>query len=248
MSRGRFALVVLAVALTVVIVSVGVSPLESSGGASPPVQAILQPLGGIASATITFNPRIAHPVVVGQDPDRRGADIYVTAISCPEQYTFWEIEFIRVFCCGGWIVVPVLRENTISVPDPIDLRPGRWSFEARLTSKSRQWIKGELNRRHPGARIVHPDWDLTRTRHFRIVQSGYMMNMCYKVVMEATKVPFVDPGVYRVEASFVTTGTHFRPPPGHIVIIPPPRLFTPPKHFGDVKRLRVWMLDESLVR
>ena len=248
MSRGRLALVVLAVALAVATGTVGVSPLESSGGASHPVQTMLQPLGGMAKATITFNPRITHPVVVGQDPDSRGADIYVTAISCPEQYTFWEITFIRVFCCGRWFVIPVLRRNTISVPDPIDLRPGRWSFEAHLTSKSRQWIRGELNQRHPGARIVHPDWDLTRTRHFRIVQRGYMVGMCYKVVMEATRVPFADPGVYRVKASFVTRGTQFRPPPGHIVVIYPRRRSTPPKHFDDVKRLRVWMLDESLVK
>ncbi len=210
--------------------------------------ASLQPLDGTAKATITFNPRITHPVVVGQDRDRRGADIYVTAISCPEEYTFWEIRFIRVFCCGRVILIPILQRTTIYVPDPIDMRPGRWSFDARLSDESRQWISGELSRRHPGAKIVHPYWDLSRTRHFRILQSGYIHGMCYKVVMEATRVPFADPGTYVVEASFVTRGTHFTPPPGHLIIFYPPRLSTPPKHFSDKKNLHVWMLDESLVK
>ena len=188
---------------------------------------------------IHFGVDVDHPVVVEQDPDRRGADIFLE-LRVPAVVYDYEVEYAP----GQW--APARQVVT----DYAVLQPGRYRFQANLTPQSRAWIRGELAARYPNARIVRPNWDLTRSDRFRITDNTVDTWGRHTVRMQAVEVPFVDPGVYRVVGRFVTTGTRFTPPAKpyrNVRANGAPGTSTPPRVLMGTRNLRVWMLDSFLI-
>ena len=187
---------------------------------------------------IDFGDEVRNAVVIHQDPEDRGADVYLTVRVPPVVYTY-ELEQNEEKCihsatppadwdgCDydvdgdgsadhpgdpnwneGTSTVWVIRYQ--AVPDPLVLMPAfEWEFKAILNSESRAWIMGELRTHYPNAYIVQPEWDLTQTQYFAITDNYIDADEHAVVQMETTYVPFVDPGVYDVVALFRTTGTRF---------------------------------------
>ena len=189
---------------------------------------------------IHFGVEVDKPVVIEQDPDRRGRDAFLE-LRVPAVVYDYEVEYAP----GMW--APQRQVKT----DYAVLLPGRYRFTASLTSESRAWIQGELAARYPNARIVRPNWDLARTEHFQITDNYVDAWGRHTVRMQAVEVPFVDPGVYQVAGRFVTTGTRFTPPAGkkvrNVRANGVPGTSTRPRNFTGSRNLHVWMLDSFLI-
>ena len=190
---------------------------------------------------IDFGSQVRNAVVVGQDPEDRGADVYLTVRVPPVVYVY-EFEERQQQCItsatppADWdgcdldengdgnpdhpgdpnwdeagSTVWVLRYDAVA--DPLVLTPmTAWEFEAVLTPASRAWILGELRTHYPNATIVQPEWDLTQTEYYELVANHIDGQERAVVQMQATYVQFVDPGVYDVIALFRTRGTRFECP------------------------------------
>jgi hypothetical protein len=113
----------------------------------------------------------AYPLVVGQDPDKRGVDLLFTASVDPTIYIYY-VQVPKFGCRPGYsgngnsnCTVgggPGHREQTgwecekhqETFPEGISLCSGT----ARLTSESRSWIVNELSIRYPGAYVHKPSF------------------------------------------------------------------------------------------
>ena len=241
------------------------TPLPPSGGGSTAVEF------GAAEAVIDFGTDIKNAVVIRQDPDRRGADVYVTLRSCPVVYHYVEKRTYTTERCiysatppKDWngcepghkgdkhwhkIVETHVKyiPRTETVKDPVNLRDF-WDLSAHLTRPSQQWISGELEARYYNAYIEKPDWDLSRIPTIRVIYNYYDAQGCNVVRIGVTRIPFVDPGWYDTVAEFYSTGTKFTPPPGVDIARWPVFTATYPKVMRDKKPLHIWMWDETLVR
>jgi len=232
---------------------------------------------------IDFGTEVRNAVVVGQDAEERGADIYLTVRVPPVVYTY-ELEERQQKCIysatppADWDGCD-LDENGDGNPDhpgdpnwdeagsttwvlhydavadPLVLTPtSAWEFRAELTAESRAWILGELRTHYPNAVIVQSEWDLTQTDYFELTANTIDAQQRAIVRMQATCVPFVDPGVYDVIARFRTRGTRFVCPGtcrnvradvgGQIIWADR----TPPRILEAHKDLKVWMHDARLVQ
>jgi len=149
--------------------------------------------------------RPANPVVVGQDPERRGVDICLRARSHPVIRTTYTIEWDEEQ--EEWVQVP----HTTVVPDPIDL--GSIRIQAALTDQSIQWITGVLAQRYPGLTVHQAAWTIAPDANWQV--SGQLQaDGSYTVTGCNARLPFDDPGRYRVRASFATHGTAWTEPAG----------------------------------
>jgi hypothetical protein len=226
---------------------------------------------GAAEAVIDFGTQVKNAVVIRQDPERRGADVYVTLRSCPVVYHYVEKQTYTTERCiysetppKDWngcepghkgdrhwhkIVETHVKyiPRTETVKDPVNLRDF-WDLSAHLTQPSRQWIAGELEARYYNSYIEKPDWDLLRIPTIKLIYNHYDSQGCNVVRIGVTRIPFVDPGWYDTVAEFYSTGTKFTPPPGVTIARWPVFTATYPKVMRDKKPLHVWMLDETLVR
>jgi len=153
-----------------------------------------------------------NPVVVGQDQERRGVDIQVSAHVPPVIYHY----FVKVMhqeescrragtglgggCSGhpgdpGYkSVVDVwyeCEERTRSYTD----RLASAHVSISLTQESRLWILTDLAQAYPGARLIHPDFG------FSFSGGGAAWS---KVI---PRIQTADPGNYLVNVSVRTTGT-----------------------------------------
>lgn len=237
-------------------------PAPRAGGdrrSVPPAAPVAAALGcpDTGVAIYTYPPR---PVVVGQDPERRGADILV--VICTRPAVFEWTETVR-WCqyseqpVEGWDGCdydmdgdgrpdhpgdPHWTEGERHiphrevVPDRLDFNTLR--FTATLTGESQAWILGELARKYPGATVRKPEWDLIQDReaHFRLLQNYIDGQQRHVVVFQASRVPFLDPGEYTVEVRARTQGVWLHG------MSSPPRLLT------ARVTLKVWLLDSTLAR
>ena len=213
-------------------------PPQPTAPVPPPTPPPYNPPRGQA-VVIHFGLDVENPVVVGQDPDRRGADIFLE-LRVPAVVYDYEVEYAP----GRWA-----RGRQVAT-DFADLRSGRYRFQATLTARSRDWILGELRARYPNARIVRSNWDLARTDRFRVADNFVDGWQRHVVRMEALEVPFADPGVYRVWARFRTTGTRFTCPGRRCRNVRANGrrgTSTPPQVLTGSRNLRVWMLDSFLI-
>ena len=184
--------------------------------------------------------RVRHPVVVGQDPDRRGADIEVVVESAPVQYTY----FVYNAFLNKWL------PRVERIPNLIDLTPGKFWIRASLTPESRAWILGDLRRRYPGAHLVHPYWVLEHDPGFRVLNNTVSGNGVNTVTILISHVQFADPGNYTLTAQFYTKGTHWVRP-GTIPswrLAGPARSSTPPVALYGRDRIKVWLKENALTR
>ena len=189
---------------------------------------------------IYFNLDLENPVVVEQDPDRRGADIYLQ-LTVPAVVYDYEWEYYPGLWAKGRQVVTDYATTT----------SGLYLFRADLSDASRAWIEGELAARYPYAAVAHGHWDLTLTDDFEITADYLDGWGRHRVDMQALEVPFVDPGNYDVCGWFITEGTRFTPPAGlnirDVTVDGISCQATGPRVFSSTAPLRVWMLDSFLM-
>jgi hypothetical protein len=160
-----------------------------------------------------------NPVVIGQDPERRGVDVRVNVLIPPVVYHFFEaIRHDDQVCvwdstgrgsgCPGhprdsrWTTEThtwyECREHTQVFPDY--LASARVSVN--LTQASREWIFTELAQAYPGAHLLHPD--------FSFPFSGPGSLLGNQSVSWTTIIPNIqtaDPGNYSTTVTVRTTGT-----------------------------------------
>lgn len=176
------------------------------------------------------------PVVVGQDPERRGADLsvdvtvppvvvsYNVEVSQPERRCDWVGPGGGTGCPQGsydntdwhpwmagndWRAVDGTRvtceRRTETHPDRIaSLR-----VQAELTAESIAWITGDLAARYPGARVYQPLWSLypgLAPTSASLSPEGAVWSATWE------RVPFRDPGNYRVSVEGQTGGTPYTAP------------------------------------
>lgn len=160
-----------------------------------------------------------NPVVIGQDPERRGVDVKVNALIPPVSYlTFETIRHDDLVCardstglgsgCLGhprdprWKTVVHTWYECIEHIQVFPDYLASAQISINLTSESRAWILTDLAQAYPGAHLLHPDFSFT------FVGPGSLLGD--KSVSWATTIPSiqtVDPGNYTTTVTVRTTGT-----------------------------------------
>ena len=116
--------------------------------------------GKISTSGTLVSPN--YPLVVGQDPDKRGVDLSFNASVAPTIYTYWElVPITEMGTCGSvannnlrpcQVVVDwVCEQRTRSYPETI---PAAYA-STTLSKASEDWILNTLGIRYPGAYIHH---------------------------------------------------------------------------------------------
>jgi hypothetical protein len=107
-----------------------------------------------------------YPLVVGQDPDRRGVDVEFSASVAPTIYTYYTtIPIYEQYCktvlgvkkCSKVITGYSCKVHAISYPECIESA----SASLSLSQESRDWILNELSIRYPEAYLHHPDFSFS---------------------------------------------------------------------------------------
>lgn len=159
------------------------------------------------------------PVVIGQDPERRGVDVKVNVVIPPVVYHFFEtIRHADRVCVGdatghgsGCPAHPgdqhwntethtwyECREHTQVFPD--FLASARVSVS--LTQASRAWILTDLALAYPGAHLLHPDFS------FSFSGPGSLLgNQDVSWTRMVPNIQTADPGNYSTTVTVRTTGT-----------------------------------------
>ncbi len=201
----------------------------------PPPPPAKKPISPRPEVNLGWGTAVTHPIVVGQDPDRRGADVFVTIRAYPVTYIWYELNPTT----GRWI------EKRAAVTDYVDLNSIR--LTATLTAASRAWIRNELAAKYPGARVRRPFWNLRAQPTYRVVRNRVLADGTNEVVLAVTRIPFEDPGVYTVRVSARTRGTSW---PGSSArdVQPPAATRTPGQRIAANAPLRVYLLDATIVK
>jgi hypothetical protein len=148
-----------------------------------------------ASASKTAPP---YPLVVGQDPDRRGVDVEFTASVAPTIYTYYTtIPIYEERCrtvlgveqCTNVVVGYTCQAHSRSYPECIASASAAMS----LSQESREWILNELSIRYPEAYLHHPNF-------------GFSGGGCVYSASQ-DRVPVADPGNWNLRISGTTSGT-----------------------------------------
>jgi hypothetical protein len=157
-----------------------------------------------------------HPIVVGQDPEKRGVDLEFTITVPPTKVVYEELVEEE----GGYCTVEISyegfcpKDKWVGPEEPefecvqheVSYRESVVSAAARasLTANSRAWITGELASRYPGATIKHPDWAWSNG------QGGFQGDT-YIWRLTIPGVQVADPGFYSLDLSGLTSGTPVGP-------------------------------------
>jgi hypothetical protein len=169
----------------------------------------------------------ANPLVVGQDPEKRGADVQATVTIPPVIFVWYEPiykeeEFCRSANAGE---TPSCKTNSASVmndgvedselvfkeclrhvenlPDAV----ATLQATATLDGASKAWITSQLGQTHYGAYIHKESFDLVPG--FTTWSGGCSGGTC-TAVANALRIPFADPGKFNLKLRVTTSGTQFR--------------------------------------
>lgn len=169
----------------------------------PPRPSPARPLVQSRSPDVELYYRPLFPVVVGQDPERRGVDICLRVVSYPVVRTTYTVEWDEVN--GRWVQA---RHREV-VPDPVNL--DTLAIRADLTETSQVWIREVLSRRYPGIRVRQAQWVVAPDRGWRVTQhlqpdGTHLVEGCNEGMA------FADPGVYQVRVIVSTRGTAWSAP------------------------------------
>jgi hypothetical protein len=190
-----------------------------------------------------------YPVVVGQDPERKGVIYRLVVRVPPVVYRRYEKEpdvCVPVPDANGdgkpdrsgscWIQIgdpPVRWPGDLKAgscrlveeryPDPV---AGDGRLEMILSPSSRAWIEGEMAARYPGARARMPQIRMPIRG-----QGEILADKTFVLRAEVNPKP-VDPGIYLVEFLFRTSGTPVSQP------------------IEIRKRIeqKVWLMESAIVR
>src|SRR5271157_1130001 len=172
-----------------------------------------------------------YPVVVGQDPQRRGVDVQAQVVIPPVIYHYFEaVRREELLCVGGdpspynsgcpelagrysngWSA-SLVGNDRYHVVDHVwfDCLEHTRTYpdylaEARialsLTEESRQWILTSLVQAYPGAHLKHPDFG------FDFPGPGSLSGESVVWSTVVRSIPIEDPGNWVVTVSALTTGT-----------------------------------------
>jgi hypothetical protein len=140
-----------------------------------------------------------YPLVVGQDPDKRGVDVNFSASVAPTIYTYYtpvpiygeeETKCAKKPCGTKQVITGyTCQMHTISYPECI----ASASASISLSKDSRDWILNELSIRYPEAYLHHPN--------FSFSGGGCIFSASQDHVQVA------DPGNWNVNLSGSTSGT-----------------------------------------
>ena len=165
-----------------------------------------------------------YPLVIGQDPERRGADVQASVSIPPVIFTWYELVPVyesrcreahageqgqcktspeKTYLNGVWETVHVrddCRQHVEVYPEPVtDVVV--W---ARLTTASTEWIQDTLAQRYYGAHTKRPQLSL-------VPQLGPWSRGCSGGTCTASAfiagVPFEDPGTFELLLRVETGGT-----------------------------------------
>lgn len=180
-------------------------------------------IGAISMTAIKLAPN--HPIVVGQDPDKRGVDLSYSITIGPTIRRIWTAE-AETECRPG----PTQNGNyNCDLPGPGNQRGHevitdwyceehvevyresltRVSTAAALAQSSRDWILNELSIRYPGARLKRPTWAWGGNPG-----TGGFQGDTFIWTYEIPGIQFADPGYYALSARQEGRGeTHVRDAP-----------------------------------
>ncbi len=154
----------------------------------------------------------AKVLVVGQDPDKRGADLRFELTIGPTIVTYEELEqtgteqycdlkgYTTRNCPKGHLKERPIYEcvqHTLSYCEP----PTWVMAEATLRQSSRDWILGDLQWYYPGAYLHKPDWS------WRGGSGGCDGSNTYRWTLNVQKAQIEDPGWYDLKVRGATAGT-----------------------------------------
>ena len=159
-----------------------------------------------------------HPVVVGQDPQRRGVDIQAWALIPPIIYHYYEaVPRTDTVCIQddrngtyGTGCLPMNRRFRLVVRHTFDCidhtqvytdQLGSVTVSLSLTQESRQWILTSLAEAYPGAHLLHPDFS------FSVPGPGSVSGNTVTWSHVFPGIPVQDPGYWAVTVRVNTTGT-----------------------------------------
>jgi hypothetical protein len=192
----------------------GGCPSDPNGGkgnptpTSPPSQPIKCPdpviiPGAISAGGSKTGPE--NPLVVGQDPNKRGVDLSFFASVAPTIYTYYTQEedstckngpdpYTGLYNCGGGSGHKVDNgykcvQHTQTFSECI----ASASAHIQLTKGSQDWIKNELSILYPGAYVHHPS--------FSFAGSGCSWSA------NGSRTQVEDPGIWHLSIGGVTSGT-----------------------------------------
>ena len=175
-----------------------------------------------------------HPLVVGQDPAKRGADIQATVSIPPVVFTWYEPVQDPPTCepasAGGGAGCPGPGEQYRNTWEPamegnpayqvvagaihckkhVDLLPEKVTdlqATASLSSQSQSWILNDLAGKYYEAYIHHPLFNLVPG--LAGVKGGCDGNRTCSAQALAANVPFADPGTFDLQLVVHTGGTVF---------------------------------------
>ncbi len=163
----------------------------------------------------------AHPIVVGQDPNKRGVDVSASIQIHPVivKYDVPKYEHECQFVGGtvtdsacqnnpGWKNQKVFAGCETKTESYID-RIAFATIEANLAPDSIRWITTELAAKYPGAHVYQAHWSLWPGR--APSQGGLSADGANLSVIYA-QLPLADPGQYRVLIQGTTRGTPYTAP------------------------------------
>jgi len=160
-----------------------------------------------------------NPVVIGQDPERRGVDVqvnvlippviyhYFRAIRHEDQVCVWDNSGTSTGCPGHpgnpyWQtevnVWYECEEHTLVFPDYL----ASVRVSVSLTADSRNWILTDLAQAYPGAHLIHPDFS------YSFPGPGSLLGD--QSVAWTTTIPRIqtaDPGDFETTVTVRTSGT-----------------------------------------
>jgi hypothetical protein len=153
-------------------------------------------LGAISASASKLDP--PYPLVVGQDPGKRGVDVAFSASVAPTIYTYYTpVPIYEERCkivlgvqkCSNVVTGYSCQVHTKSYPECIASAASSMS----LSKDSRDWILNELSIRYPEAYLHHPNFSF----------SG---GGC-KYSASKNHVQVADPGNWNMKISGNTSGT-----------------------------------------
>jgi hypothetical protein len=174
-----------------------------------------------ASPSLSISPSAPpYPLAVGQDPDKRGADVSGRVSIPPVIFTWYEpiYEEVRSCSAGGSSassnctrhngqpgvmktdqVLTDCKAHVEHLPEQINTVNAR----AELSGESRAWILNDLGAKWYGAYVHKGSFNLAQIGS---VSKGCSGGTC-TASLDAPKVPFADPGLFNLSLSVGTNGT-----------------------------------------
>jgi hypothetical protein len=175
-----------------------------------------------------------YPLVVGQDTDKRGADIHVSVTVQPTIYTFWTQE--PVYECKEGPNGNGVSNCTTDSGQPGHTKITDWicqqhqqsynecvslaSATLRLTSQSQDWILNELSIQYPGAYVHKPKISFSASTGCQWVETY-------------DRVQIEDPGNWDIYINGQTSGTP----------VSAPRPFG-----GPAGQFGVWLKETTIIK